>query len=76
MTVNTTQCVFFTMLCLIYLWQLTDTLSEDLPALLEHPLTLDQDPIASTHTTQEETNQISGLDEDLQRYQLTLMPSL
>ncbi|XP_053187402.1 myotonin-protein kinase [Scomber japonicus] len=46
---------------------LTDTLSEDLPALLEHPLTLDQDPIASTHTTQEETNQISGLDEDLQR---------
>ncbi|XP_044226379.1 myotonin-protein kinase isoform X3 [Thunnus albacares] len=45
-----------------------DTLSEDLPALLELPLTLEQGPTASTHTTTgEETDQISGLDEDLQR---------
>lgn len=61
------------------LFQLTDTLSDNLPALLELPLTLEQGPTASTHATtkeEEETDQISGLDEDLQRYQLTLTPSL
>ncbi|XP_039634254.1 myotonin-protein kinase isoform X3 [Perca fluviatilis] len=47
-------------------WQLTDTC---LPALLEFPLTLEEGPTASTHTTTEDekTDQISGLDEDLQR---------
>uniref|UniRef100_A0A8P4GJ15 non-specific serine/threonine protein kinase n=1 Tax=Dicentrarchus labrax TaxID=13489 RepID=A0A8P4GJ15_DICLA len=51
------------------LWQLTDTPPDDLPPLLEFPLTLEQRPTASTHTTEEEedTDQISGLDEDLQR---------
>ncbi|XP_035523024.1 myotonin-protein kinase isoform X2 [Morone saxatilis] len=50
------------------LWQLTDTPPDDLPPLLEFPLTLEQRPTASTHTTTEEdTDQISGLDEDLQR---------
>ncbi|KAI3373483.1 hypothetical protein L3Q82_021951, partial [Scortum barcoo] len=52
------------------LFQLTDTLQDDLPALLKLPLTLEQGPTASTHTTtreEEETNQISGLNEDLQR---------
>ncbi|XP_035846824.1 myotonin-protein kinase isoform X4 [Sander lucioperca] len=50
-------------------WQLTDTVPDYLPALLELPLTLEQGPTASTHTTTEEekTDQISGLDEDLQR---------
>ncbi|KAM7398688.1 hypothetical protein PAMA_006543 [Pampus argenteus] len=48
------------------LWQLRGTLSEELPALLK--LTLEQGPTASTHTnTKEETDQISELDEDLQR---------
>ena len=77
MITNTTECVFLVMLCLFCLWQPRDTLSEDLPALLELPLTLEQGPTASTHTTTvEETDQISGLDEDLQRYQLTLILSL
>ncbi|XP_019131738.1 myotonin-protein kinase isoform X2 [Larimichthys crocea] len=53
------------------LWQLTDALPDDLPPLLELPLTLEQDPTASTHTTteeeEEETDQISGLNDDLQR---------
>ncbi|XP_033973228.1 myotonin-protein kinase isoform X1 [Trematomus bernacchii] len=60
-------------------WQLTDNLPDELSALLELPLTLEQDPTASTHTTTEEeeeeneeedveeTDQISGLHEDLQR---------
>ncbi|XP_034745876.1 myotonin-protein kinase [Etheostoma cragini] len=50
-------------------WQLTDTVPDYLPALLELPLTLEQGPTASTHTTTEEgkTDQISGHDEDLQR---------
>uniref|UniRef100_A0A8C4EPT2 non-specific serine/threonine protein kinase n=1 Tax=Dicentrarchus labrax TaxID=13489 RepID=A0A8C4EPT2_DICLA len=56
-----------------YSYTLTDTPPDDLPPLLEFPLTLEQRPTASTHTTEEEedTDQISGLDEDLQRYQLT-----
>ncbi|XP_029924271.1 myotonin-protein kinase [Myripristis murdjan] len=52
------------------LWQLRDTLPDDLPALLELPLTLEQGTTASTHTTteeEEEADQISGLDEDLHR---------
>ncbi|KAF3841479.1 hypothetical protein F7725_007341 [Dissostichus mawsoni] len=60
-------------------WQLTDNLPDELSALLEPPLTLEQGPTASTHTTTEEeeeeneeedveeTDQISGLHEDLQR---------
>ncbi|XP_056140886.1 myotonin-protein kinase isoform X2 [Lampris incognitus] len=53
-------------------WQLRDTLPDDLPALLELPLTLEQGTTASTHTTTEEeeeedTDQISGIDEDLHR---------
>ncbi|KAK5888226.1 hypothetical protein CesoFtcFv8_016743 [Champsocephalus esox] len=62
-------------------WQLTDNLPDELSALLEIPLTLEQGPTASTHTTTEEeeeneeneeedveeTDQISGLHEDLQR---------
>ncbi|XP_026227411.1 myotonin-protein kinase isoform X1 [Anabas testudineus] len=54
------------------LWQLTDNLPENLPALMELPLTLERGPIASTHTTQEEeeTDEISGLDEDLQSRRL------
>ncbi|KAL3042188.1 hypothetical protein OYC64_020188 [Pagothenia borchgrevinki] len=60
-------------------WQLTDNLPDELSALLELPLTLEQGPTASTHTTTEEeeeeneeedveeTDQISGLHEDLQR---------
>ncbi|KAM7374952.1 hypothetical protein PAMP_007576 [Pampus punctatissimus] len=48
------------------LWQLRGILSEELPALLK--LTLEQGPTASTHTnTKGETDQISELDEDLQR---------
>lgn len=61
------------------LWQLTDNLPDDLPALLELPLPLEQGPTASNHTTtdeEEETGKISGLNEDLQRYQLSLIPSL
>nr|XP_033466146.1 myotonin-protein kinase isoform X1 [Epinephelus lanceolatus] len=61
------------------LWQLTDTLQDGLPALMELPLTLEQGPTASTQTTteeveeeeeeeeEEETDQISGLDDGLQR---------
>ncbi|KAF7658177.1 hypothetical protein LDENG_00016540, partial [Lucifuga dentata] len=52
------------------LWQLSDSLPDELPALLELPFNLEQGPTASTHTTTEEedeTDQISGLDEDLQR---------
>ncbi|XP_071317071.1 myotonin-protein kinase isoform X5 [Trachinotus anak] len=51
------------------LLHLTDTLPEDLPALLEVPLTLEQGCASSTHTTteEEETDEISGLSEDLQR---------
>ncbi|XP_037605465.1 myotonin-protein kinase isoform X2 [Sebastes umbrosus] len=52
-------------------WQLTDTLPVDLPALLEFPLTLEQGPAASPYTTttteEEETGQIFGLGENLQR---------
>ncbi len=59
------------------LFQLTDTLPDDMPALLELPLTLEQRPTASTHTTtkeEEENDQISGLNEDLHRYQSTPKP--
>ncbi|KAK2828940.1 hypothetical protein Q5P01_019974 [Channa striata] len=52
------------------LWQLTETLPENLPAMLELPLTLGQGPAVPTSTTteeEEETDEISGLDEDLQR---------
>lgn len=53
------------------LWKLTDTPPNDLPAPLELPLTLEQGPTGSTHTTTEdeekETDQISGLNEDYQR---------
>ncbi|XP_045896129.1 myotonin-protein kinase isoform X2 [Micropterus dolomieu] len=50
------------------LWQLTDTVPDNLPTLLELPLTLDQGPTGTTHTsTENETDQISGLNEDLQR---------
>ncbi|KAM3868826.1 myotonin-protein kinase [Diretmus argenteus] len=51
-------------------WQLSDTLPDGLPALLELPLTLEQGTAASTHTTteeEEEADQISGLNEDLHR---------
>lgn len=61
------------------LLHLTDTLPDDLPALLELPLALEQGRAASTHTTTEEeedTDEISGLDEDLQRYQFTQIQSL
>lgn len=54
------------------LWELRGTLSED-----QLPLTLEQGPTASATTiTEEETDQISGLDEDLQKYELTLIPFL
>ncbi|XP_008278274.1 myotonin-protein kinase isoform X2 [Stegastes partitus] len=51
------------------LWQLTDTESDNLPAPLDLPFTQEQSLTASTHTTtkEEETDQISGLSEDLQR---------
>ncbi|KAM9847097.1 myotonin-protein kinase [Aulostomus maculatus] len=50
------------------LWQLRDTLPGELPALLELPLTLDQGTTASPQTTtEEETDQISAINEDLQR---------
>ncbi|XP_041657299.1 myotonin-protein kinase-like isoform X2 [Cheilinus undulatus] len=48
--------------------QLTDTLPDELPALLELPLTLDPSPAASTHTSNMEGKQTdpeSGLSEDL-----------
>uniref|UniRef100_A0A4W6DYY0 non-specific serine/threonine protein kinase n=1 Tax=Lates calcarifer TaxID=8187 RepID=A0A4W6DYY0_LATCA len=51
------------------LLHLTETLPDDVTALLELPLSLEQGCAASTHTTteEEETDEISGLDEDLQR---------
>ncbi|XP_022618435.1 myotonin-protein kinase [Seriola dumerili] len=55
------------------LLHLTGTLPDHLPALLELPLTLEQGCAASTHIKTEEakeTDEISGLSEDLQRYQL------
>ncbi|XP_034034693.1 myotonin-protein kinase isoform X2 [Thalassophryne amazonica] len=60
---------FYSMKKLGQLWQFRDSLPDDLPALLELPLTLEQGPAASTHTAtdEEETNTISGLNEDLQR---------
>ncbi|XP_032367794.1 myotonin-protein kinase isoform X2 [Etheostoma spectabile] len=49
--------------------QLTDTVPDYLPALLELPLTLEQGPTASTTTTEEgKPDQITGHDEDLQRH--------
>ncbi|XP_068577402.1 myotonin-protein kinase isoform X2 [Cebidichthys violaceus] len=51
-------------------WQLTDSLPEDLPALLGLPLTREQGPAASIYTItegEEKTEQISRLDEGLQR---------
>ncbi|XP_041808073.1 myotonin-protein kinase isoform X2 [Chelmon rostratus] len=59
---------FYTPEKLSQLWKLTEALPDHLPALLELPLTLEQGP-TSTHTTtdKEETDQISGLNEDLQR---------
>lgn len=63
------------------LLHLTDALPDDLPPLLDLPLTLEQGCAASTHTTteeeeEEETDEISGLSEDMQRYQFTEMSSL
>ena len=55
------------------MWQLRDALTstDSLPALLELPLALEQGTAESTHTTieedEEETDQNSGLDEDLHR---------
>uniref|UniRef100_A0A4W5RZ50 non-specific serine/threonine protein kinase n=1 Tax=Hucho hucho TaxID=62062 RepID=A0A4W5RZ50_9TELE len=55
------------------MWQLRDALTstDNLPALLELPLALEQGTAESTHTTieedEEETDQNSGLDEDLHR---------
>jgi len=71
-------CSFFVAQIQSQLLHLTDTLPEDLPALLEVPLTLEQGCASSTHTTteEEETDEISGLSEDLQRYQFTQIPSL
>ncbi|KAM9384311.1 myotonin-protein kinase isoform 2-T2 [Pholidichthys leucotaenia] len=54
------------------LWQLADTLPDNLPALLELPLTVDEGQTACIHTTTEEegeTEQISELNEDLHRLQ-------
>ncbi|KAM4619719.1 myotonin-protein kinase [Polymixia lowei] len=51
-------------------WQPRNTLPNELPALLELPLTLEQGTATSTHTTteeEEETDQIPELDEDLHR---------
>ncbi|XP_059206969.1 myotonin-protein kinase [Centropristis striata] len=52
-------------------WQITDTLPDYLPALLELPLTLEQGPTASSQTTtdreEDKTGQISRLNDDLQR---------
>ncbi|KAG7222796.1 hypothetical protein INR49_016115 [Caranx melampygus] len=53
------------------LLHLTDTLPDDLPPLLDLPLTLEQGCAASTHTTteeeEEETDEISGLSYKKQR---------
>ena len=61
------------------LLHLTDNLPDNLSALRELPCTLEQSCAASAHTTtveEEETEEISGLDEDLQRYQFIQLPSL
>nr|XP_020477416.1 myotonin-protein kinase isoform X2 [Monopterus albus]XP_020477417.1 myotonin-protein kinase isoform X2 [Monopterus albus] len=52
------------------LWKITHTLPDDLRALVGLPLTLEQDPTASSCTTTEEeveTDKLSGLDESMQR---------
>uniref|UniRef100_A0A3P8SYD5 non-specific serine/threonine protein kinase n=1 Tax=Amphiprion percula TaxID=161767 RepID=A0A3P8SYD5_AMPPE len=51
------------------LWQLPDTVPDNLPALLDLPFTLEQGLTASTNaaTKGDETDQISGLSEDMQR---------
>ncbi|XP_028277452.1 myotonin-protein kinase isoform X5 [Parambassis ranga] len=52
------------------LWQLADVVVDNLPPLLDLPLTQEKGPTASTHTTtteeEEEVDRISGLDEDYQ----------
>lgn len=55
---------------LIQMAQLADTLQDNLPPLLELPVTL-VGGTASTHSTtevEEETNQISAANEHMQRY--------
>ena len=76
-------CHFVTNLPLVQiqsqLLHLTDALPDNLPALLKLPLTPEQSHTVSTQTTTEEgegdTDKISDLDEDLQRYHLTQIPS-
>ncbi|XP_034538835.1 myotonin-protein kinase isoform X2 [Notolabrus celidotus] len=52
------------------LWQLTETIPDELPELLELPLTLDPGPAVSTSTSTTEegqTDHMSGFSEDQQR---------